>query len=238
MVIEVSGVRDARDAAPCVGAAFRDVYSRDVRGPARRFSHRDARRQVAERARLDEQVAKHRGFLRAREHASAGAVGGELVQQIVACAAADDVDILDVRSPVTASSSSSAAAWLVARLSSMRRATSPCVSGAATPCAAHAAASLRGMSPRPANSGRVEIDREPERRRLGGGSEQRGVRVVVPSCSSHSRRHSSSTHIPARFLRKRTVPSRPASFVNPASRAAALEHRRGSSIPTSDHVPS
>ena len=62
--------------------------------------------------------------------------------------------------------------------------------------------------------------------------------VGSPSASpAHSRRHSSSTHMPARFLRKRTVPSSPASLVNPASRASDVSTGARSSMPTSDHVP-
>ena len=56
-------------------------------------------------------------------------------------------------------------------------------------------------------------------------------------CSAHTRRHSWRSHIPAIFVRKRVLPSRPCSFEKPASRAALERTGWRSSMPRRDHVP-
>src|SRR4051812_3862548 len=98
MVIGVSSgsVYEGRRAGPRRGVPW--CVFRDARGPACGLAYRDARGQVAEAARLHEQIAEDGGFLRPRENTPAGAVGGELVEQRVARASADDVDIVDPRS--------------------------------------------------------------------------------------------------------------------------------------------
>ena len=66
-------------------------------------------------------------------------------------------------------------------------------------------------------------------------SEARSVAGVPRPC--HALRHSESTQRPITFLRKRTVPSTPPSFVKSASRASSLSTGASSSSPTSDQVP-
>ena len=55
--------------------------------------------------------------------------------------------------------------------------------------------------------------------------------------SLHARRHSWSSQRPAMFLRNRTVPSRPISFVKFAAIASCVVIGARVSTPTSDHVP-
>ena len=60
------------------------------------------------------------------------------------------------------------------------------------------------------------------------GAWPRAAQTRTDSCSSHS---------PITLRRKRTVPSTPASLVNPASRLASVSTGPPSSIPARDQVP-
>ena len=68
---------------------------RDSGGTAGGVAYRHARRQVAKRASLHEEVAEDGRLFGTGEHAPAGAIGGELVEQIVPRSSTDDVEVVD-----------------------------------------------------------------------------------------------------------------------------------------------
>ena len=124
-------------------------------------------------------------------------------------------------------------------------------------CSAPAAAGVRGvLRPRPRGDAPRRASPGPPSGRGRGtpdrwgrsGSDGRASRpqrrpaarsrsTLAPS-SSHCRIDSLTSHIPATFFRKRTVPSTPPSFVNPASSARwSVPTGASSSSPISDQVP-
>jgi hypothetical protein len=77
----------------------------------------------------------------------------------------------------------------------------------------------------------------PGGRSMAAAAASRDSRSAERPLSSHSCRHDSRTHRPMRFLRKRTVPKAPPSFVKLARATASPTRGVVRSTPTSDQVP-
>ena len=77
---------------------------------------------------MHEHVSEYGRLDRAGEDGATAGVGGELIEQHVARAAADDVDDFDA-SPVSSSIQPMTVAYMSARLSKQQRTSAPSVSG-------------------------------------------------------------------------------------------------------------
>ena len=170
---------------------------------------------------------------------SAAGVGGQLAQQRVPRAAADEVDDLDRPRPVSRAASRDRprvrGGEAVEDAAHERRA-GP--AGPARPVASHASAIRAGMSPGREERRVVRVDDRAAGRQRRGRLEQRARgRSGVPA-RSHVRSDSWSSHRPMTLRRYRVVPSTPPSFVKFAAAARLAEDRLvAARRPTSDQVP-
>ena len=178
------------------------------------------------RAGLDEHVAERGRLDRTGEHRQPAGVGGQLAEQLVAGAAADEVDDVDV------------AAGQAGRVADgpgdrPRRGCRGC-SG---PVAARVAGGAEPAAPAGVRDPGRHVARRQERRVVGvddraAGRQRRRPRRAAPpgrsGCPARSqvRSDSWSSHRPMTLRRKRIRPSTPPSLVKFASRLASVSDRR------------
>lgn len=129
-----------------------------------------------------------------------------------------------------------ASAYAFARLCNTLRTNSPIEVGGCTPRSAKSASIRVGMSPGASSRGSFASNvgtwagaAAPCARRC--------FRSVCSPTFAQARADSESSQNPITFLRNRTRPSTPPSFVKPACRASSVVTGPGSSVPTSDQVP-